>query len=335
MNLIDFIKTNEDYRKDLIVRSTYNSNGIEGNTLTLAETYAITYNDNSFNITGHPPREIYEAINHKKALEYIFNNCLDKDYVFNLSDIIKINETINRDINDTIGFRKVQVYINGSNHVPPSPERVPNLMNYWLYNYNNSEDDIFFKIAKFHNEFEKIHPFEDGNGRTGRLLIQAEQIKNNIPPTIIEKEYRVEYYELLKNFDITGLNLLFKKLSSFEYDRLEKFGFKTNEVELNQNIKKFSLGEKKSIFDYVLYIKDKIEYTIGDILKYSDEGKELVLENNGRKNITLDELNELLINKNLEPILFFTKEENIHSNITLGNLEDENKKYIFREGEEM
>lgn len=74
MTYLEFIFNNKEYSKDLFTRSTYHSNAIEGNTLTYAETYAILYNDNSFKIQGKEPREIYEAINHKKALELVFEN---------------------------------------------------------------------------------------------------------------------------------------------------------------------------------------------------------------------------------------------------------------------
>lgn len=92
-----------------------------------------------------------------------------------------------RDIKDTEGYRTVQVFIQGSEHIPPEPEKVPNLMMYYIYNYNHDEQDIFSKIAGYHIEFERIHPFEDGNGRTGRLLINYELLKNNLPPVVIEK----------------------------------------------------------------------------------------------------------------------------------------------------
>ena len=72
MTLLEFILNNNNYLEDLITRSTYHSNAIEGSTLTYAETYAILYNDNSFKIDGKEPREIYEAINHKTALELMF-----------------------------------------------------------------------------------------------------------------------------------------------------------------------------------------------------------------------------------------------------------------------
>ncbi len=74
MTSIEFILNTKDYLQDFSTRYTYNSNAIEGSTLTYAETYAILYNDNSFKIEGKEPREIYEAINHKKALELVFKN---------------------------------------------------------------------------------------------------------------------------------------------------------------------------------------------------------------------------------------------------------------------
>lgn len=224
MSILEFILNNNDYLEDLITRSTYHSNAIEGSTLTYAETYAILYNDNSFKIGGKEPREIYEAINHKKALELVFKNLKNNDE-FNEGFIKKLNETINRDIKDTEGYRTVQVFIRGSEHIPPAPEKIPNLMNYFIYNYNHDEQNIFYKLAKYHIEFEKIHPFEDGNGRTGRLLLNYELIKNNLPPVVISKDDRVKYFEILKNDDIMGLAEWLRDLSNQEKERMEKFGF--------------------------------------------------------------------------------------------------------------
>ena len=223
MNILEFILNNQEYLEDLITRSTYHSNAIEGSTLTYAETYAILYNDNSFKIEGKEPREIYEAINHKRALELVFKN-LQNEEEFDERFIKRINETINRDIKDTEGYRTVQVFIRGSEHIPPAPEKIPNLMNYFIYNYNQDEEDIFAKIAKYHIEFEKIHPFEDGNGRTGRLLLNYELLKNDIYPVVITKEDRVKYFEFLKNNDSLGLAEWLKELSNIEKERMEKFG---------------------------------------------------------------------------------------------------------------
>lgn len=225
MTILEFILSHQEYLEDLITRSTYHSNAIEGNTLTYAETYAILYNDNSFKIEGKEPREIYEAINHKKALELVFKNLQNNDEL-DERFIKKLNETINRDIKDTEGYRVVQVFIQGSEHIPPEPEKVPNLMMYYIYNYNHDEQDIFEKIARYHIEFEKIHPFEDGNGRTCRLLLNYELLKNNLPPVVIAKEDRVKYFEFLRNNDITGLAEWLKDLSTKEKERIEKFGYK-------------------------------------------------------------------------------------------------------------
>ena len=224
MDILKFILNNKEYSEDLITRSTYHSNAIEGSTLTYAETYAILYNDNSFKIQGKEPREIYEAINHKNALEIVFDN-IQNCNEFNERFIKKINETINKNIKDTEGYRKVTVFIRGSEHIPPEPEKVPNLMNYFVYNYNHDEQEIFMKIARYHIEFEKIHPFEDGNGRTGRLLLNYELLKNNVPPIVIPKDDRVKYFEYLKNNNSTGLAKWFKELSSQETERMQKFGY--------------------------------------------------------------------------------------------------------------
>ena len=225
MTIFEFILNNNDYLEDLITRSTYHSNAIEGSTLTYAETYAILYNDNSFKIQGKEPREIYEAINHKNALDLVFKNLQNKD-LFDERFIKSLNETINKNIKETDEYRTVQVFIRGSEHIPPAPEKIPNLMNYYVYNYNNDTQEIFNKIAKYHIEFEKIHPFEDGNGRTGRLLLTYELLKNNLPTVVISKEDRVKYFEFLRNNDILGLAKWFNVLSNEELKRMEKFGYK-------------------------------------------------------------------------------------------------------------
>lgn len=225
MQVLDFVLNNKEYLEDLITRSTYHSNAIEGSTLTYAETYAILYNDNSFKIQGKEPREIYEAINHKAALELVFDN-LKNNGALGERFIKILNQTINKNINEVDGFRKVQVFIQGSDHIPPEPEKVPNLMNYFVYNYNHDKQDIFTKIAKYHIEFEKIHPFEDGNGRTGRLLLNYELLKNNLPPIVISKEDRIKYFEFLRTDNSVGLAEWLKELSVSEKERMEKFGYK-------------------------------------------------------------------------------------------------------------
>lgn len=225
MNIFEILLTNKQYLEDFVTRSTYHSNAIEGSTLTYAETYAILYNDNSFKIEGKEPREIYEAINHKIALELIFKFLKEENTIITEKLIKEVNETINRNIKDTTGYRKVQVFIRGSEHIPPKPEQVPKLMNYFVYNYNNDENDIYTKIANYHIQFESIHPFEDGNGRTGRLLMNYELLKNNLPPVVISKDDRVKYFEFLRNKDVQGMANWLKELSTNEKMRIKEFSY--------------------------------------------------------------------------------------------------------------
>ena len=90
---------------------------------------------------------------------------------------------------------------------------------------NHDEQDIFTKISKYHIEFERIHPFEYGNGRTGRLLLNYELLKNNLPPVVISKDDRIKYFEFLRNNDSIDLAQWLKDLSNTEEERMEKFGY--------------------------------------------------------------------------------------------------------------
>lgn len=223
---IDFILNNKDYFEDFITRLTYHSNAIEGNTLTYTETYALLFNDNTFKLDKKTPREIYEAINHKKAIEYVFEK-INSDYSdLTLGFIKDLGIIINENISNINGFRAVQVIILGAEDISPKPEQVPNLMNCFIANYNNStEENIFEKIARYHIEYESVHPFQDGNGRTGRLLINYELIKNNLSPAVIDVENRSKYYEFLRTKNVKGLAKWLKELSEKEFERMGRFGY--------------------------------------------------------------------------------------------------------------
>jgi len=225
-SIIKFIENNKSYFEDFITRSTYHSNAIEGSTLTYAETYALLFNNNDFMIDKKTPREIYEAINHKKAIEKVLEK-LNCDYSdLTLGFIKELGIIINENISDISGFRTVQVLILGAEHIPPRPEQVPNLMNYFIANYNNDcEESVFDKIARYHIEYENIHPFQDGNGRTGRLLINYELIKNNLPPAVIDVENRTRYYELLRTKNIKELSKWIEELSNKELERMKLMGY--------------------------------------------------------------------------------------------------------------
>lgn len=220
MHFQDVIKNNQEYFEDFITRSTYHSNAIEGNTLSYGETYAILWNDNSFKIKTSP-REIYEAINHKYALSYMLEHL---DRPLTKSFVCHIASLVNKNIDAIEDYRKGSVFIRGAEHIPPLPHEIPQAMMYLMHNIEHTKyDSVFEKAASFHLQFERIHPFSDGNGRTGRLLINYLLIKEDQVPIVIPKDDRADYFELLANQDVKGLTFFFKCLSEKESDIMKRF----------------------------------------------------------------------------------------------------------------
>ena len=219
MNKFLEVIKNQNYFKDFMTRSVKCSNAIEGNTLSYAETYSIIFVDETLPLQNVNPRELYEAINLKYAINYSLNNINKLDN----SLIIKINELINKNIKETTGFRKSKVFIKGADFVPPNPEYVPNSMSELMYQYNNSDLSIVERIANFHINFEHIHPFEDGNGRTGRVIINHQLISNNEIPIVIPEDRRVEYFNYLQNYDVKGFAEMIKELQEIEKNKIVEY----------------------------------------------------------------------------------------------------------------
>ena len=175
---------------------TFDSTGIEGNTLTLSETSHLLFE-------GIVPstkslREINEVLNHKKAFDYIlqYNGDLTKKFILDLHYLVVIN-TLREDLIKYIGkYRKVQVFIGGS--IPPNAMEVPNRMASLLRWYSKNKLHPLVLATYFHTEFEKIHPFVDGNGRVGRLIMNFIMHKNNLPMINIPKKRRFAYYKSLR-----------------------------------------------------------------------------------------------------------------------------------------
>lgn len=224
MNYIDFIKTNQYYFEDFITRSTYHSNAIEGSTLSIHETYALLFDSQHCNIQNASPREIYEAINHKKILTILLDKITDKELLSH-DLLIQINQIINENIIYVGGYRLGPIRIIGSQKKFPYPNELNDYMSQFISQYNDliEKEITMTDVAKMHSQYENIHPFPDGNGRTGRLLINYLLLMKNQCPIVIPISKRKEYLDYMENNSIDLLSQLFEELQKEEIERINDF----------------------------------------------------------------------------------------------------------------
>lgn len=185
--------------EEFVVEYTYNSNAIEGNTLTLRETDMVL---RGLTIGMKPLKDHMEAVGHKEAFEFITE--LVKDNVQMSESIIKkIHYLVLADKKDDRGvYRRVPVRIMGAQNEPVQPYLIQPKMEQLMIDFSESTDHIITKLARFHIEFEGIHPFIDGNGRTGRLLVNLELMKAGFPPIDIKFTDRIAYYNAFDEYYI-------------------------------------------------------------------------------------------------------------------------------------
>ena len=186
------------------IEYTYNSNAIEGNTLTLRETQLVIRE--GITINGKSLSDHLEAKNHPKAISYIENLAKQKGIVKKLSEknILRIHELIFSGILENTGaYRNCQVYIEGCDYAPPPACEIPDLMRELLDWLNINPDELrpIELAAVFHYKLVAIHPFDDGNGRVGRLLMNLLLINSGYTLTVIKKVDRRKYYDTLKKAD--------------------------------------------------------------------------------------------------------------------------------------
>lgn len=200
----------ERLTEEFIIEYTYNSNAIEGNTLTLRETDMVL---RGLTIDRKPLKDHMEAVGHKEAFDFVRN--LVKEQVPLSENIIKqIHYLVLADKREDRGvYRRVPVRIMGASHEPVQPYLIQPKMELLLEDYRNSTEHIITRLARFHIEFEGIHPFIDGNGRTGRLLVNLELMKDGYPPIDIKFSDRISYYnafdEYHKNHNLGAMEKLF------------------------------------------------------------------------------------------------------------------------------
>ena len=198
--------------EEFMVEYTYNSNAIEGNTLTLRETYMVLQ---GMTIDKKPLKEHLEAVGHKEAFEYMTelardNTPLTENIINQIHYLVLADKKEDRGV-----YRKIPVQIVGAKTTPAQPYLIKPLMEQLLSQYNSSNEHFISKLARFHLEYESIHPYVDGNGRSGRLLVNFELMKAGYPPIDIKFTDRAQYYKTFDEYysknDITAMENLFAR----------------------------------------------------------------------------------------------------------------------------
>ena len=212
----------ERLNEEFLVEYTYNSTAIEGNTLTLRETDMVL---KGITIDKKPIKDHLEVIGHKDAFNYLADLVKEKEPLS--ENLIKqIHTLVLADKPEDRGiYRRVAVKIIGAKHFTENPLLIADKMEELIKEFNADKNtNIIRKLALFHIKFEAIHPFIDGNGRTGRLLVNFELMKKGYPPIDIKYADRKAYYDAFDAYhekhDLSQMENLF---AEYVLERIEKY----------------------------------------------------------------------------------------------------------------
>ncbi|WP_304262530.1 Fic family protein [Kallipyga massiliensis] len=211
----------ERLNEEFTVEYTYNSNAIEGNTLTLRETDLVL---RGLTIDRKPLKDHMEAVGHKEAFDYICELVQEKSPLS--EKVIKqVHFLVLADKRQDRGvYRRVPVRILGAQHEPVQPYLIQPKMEELLFDYGADQSHIVTKLARFHIEFERIHPFIDGNGRTGRLLVNLELMKAGYPPIDIKFKDRLAYYQAFDEYHVKqSVSAMEKLFTGYLNERLDMY----------------------------------------------------------------------------------------------------------------
>jgi Fic family protein len=185
------------------IELTYNSNHIEGSRLThdqtryIFETNTIGFANENVNVD-----DIVETTNHFRCIDFVIENAtntLSENFIKELHRILKNGTSDSRLSWFAVGdYKKIPNEVGGRDTT--LPEKVVDEMKALLADYNGEKNKTFEEILDFHYRFERIHPFQDGNGRVGRLILLKECLRNNIVPFIIDEELKMFYYRGLSEW---------------------------------------------------------------------------------------------------------------------------------------
>ena len=210
-------------REEFMIDFTYNSNAIEGNTLTLKETALVL---EGMTIDKKPLKDHLEAIGHRDAFLYIQEIAskelpLSETVIKNIHSLVLMNRPEDKGV-----YRRVPVRIIGASTEPVQPYLVEPKMNELLVNNEQRKSTMneIERIARFHIEFESIHPFIDGNGRTGRLILNLDLIQNGFPPINMKFIDRKRYYDAFEaSYRDNCPNEMINLISRYVIERLDEY----------------------------------------------------------------------------------------------------------------
>ena len=213
----------ERLAEEFMVEFTYNSNAIEGNTLTLKETAMAL---EGMTIDQKPLKDHLEAVGHRDAFLYIQdiaqNNIpISENVIKNIHSLVLMNRPEDKGV-----FRKIPVRIMGAYTEPVQPYLIEPKMNELIATNEERTNTmhIIERIARFHLEFEGIHPFIDGNGRTGRLLMNLDLIQNGFPPINVKFTDRKKYYDAFDAYYKDGNpNMMMELIAEYVNERLDEY----------------------------------------------------------------------------------------------------------------
>jgi len=211
-------------RDEFITENTYDSNAIEGSALTLRETALIL--QEGVTIAEKPIKDHLDAIGHKDAFDYILSltdtsAALSERVIKDIHSLVLMNDPPNRGV-----YRKVPVIIIGASHTPPQPYLIQVQMETLISDYGIMKLDrhIIRAVAEFHLRFESIHPFIDGNGRTGRLILNFELIKAGLLPINIKFTDRRKYFDCFENYNNSKqADKLIDLIAGYESEELQRY----------------------------------------------------------------------------------------------------------------
>jgi len=212
-------RTNLDYLPDDVWKrtsalNTWGTNAIEGNTLSWHDVERLLLEERS--VGNRPVRDVLETLQHERTFRGLL---VRRDKSITLQTVLELHESVFKGVMADAGrWRRVNVRIQGSKYTPPRMEKVVPAMERLLTKYESRAiqgDEVFSLGAWFHHSFESIHPFSDGNGRVGRLLLSLHFLKHNWPPVHILPPDRKTYLSAMEKghtSDLSDLVSLLKEL---------------------------------------------------------------------------------------------------------------------------